>query len=148
MSKYVAAKAAEIPPGTSRAVTIAGRSIAIFNVDGTYRALRNHCAHQGGPLCGGVVVADIRASRPGAYEYDPTRRLVMCPWHGWEYDLVTGQSWFDPRRQRVRPYQVEVESGSELLGPGGRADGPSKGPFVAETFPISVENDYLVVEVD
>ena len=34
--------------------------------------------------------------------------ILRCPWHGWEFDMRTGQSWFDPERTRVRRYEVEV----------------------------------------
>ena len=63
--------------------------------------------------------------------------MVKCPWHGWEFDIKTGQSWCSPMRVRVRPYPVDVESGGELV----------KGPYVAERFNVSVEDDYIVVEV-
>jgi hypothetical protein len=48
-----------------------------------------------------------------------------------------GQSWCDPKSVRARQFQVTVEAGAALV----------KGPYVAETFPVSVEEDYLVVEL-
>ena len=75
-----------------------------------------------------------RAPRPAASR---ERVFLRCPWHGWEYDIRTGQSWCDPKSVRARQYQVTVEAGAELV----------KGPYVAETFPVSVEEDYLVVEL-
>ena len=63
--------------------------------------------------------------------------MVRCPWHGWEYDLRTGQSWFDPGSVLVRRYEVVVASGSEL----------QKGPYVAETYPVTVEQEYVLVEI-
>jgi 3-phenylpropionate/trans-cinnamate dioxygenase ferredoxin subunit len=68
-------------------------------------------------------------------------RHVRCGWHGWEYDLRTGQSSYDPEHDRVRAYEVSVEHGDAL------ADGRRPGPYVAETVPISIEDDYVVVEV-
>jgi 3-phenylpropionate/trans-cinnamate dioxygenase ferredoxin subunit len=63
--------------------------------------------------------------------------MVRCPWHGWEYDLRTGQSWFDPASVLVRRYDVLVTPGSEL----------QKGPYVAETFPVVVDQEYVLVEI-
>ena len=65
------------------------------------------------------------------------QKFLRCPWHGWEYDIRSGQSWCDPKSVRARRFQVTVETGASLV----------KGPYVAETFPVSVEEDYLVVEV-
>jgi len=57
--------------------------------------------------------------------------------HSWEYDIRTGKSWCDPRRVEVRRFEVGVEPGTRLV----------EGPYVAETFPVSVEDAYLVVTV-
>lgn len=138
MSKYVVAPVDELPSGTQRLVVAGGREIAVFNVEGTFYALRNQCPHQGGPLCSGFVAARLESPGPGRYNYDEGRKLVKCPWHGWEFDLATGQSWFDPTRRRVRAYPVAVESGETVLAPG---------PYVAETVPVRIEDDYVVIEV-
>jgi nitrite reductase/ring-hydroxylating ferredoxin subunit len=61
--------------------------------------------------------------------------VIRCPWHSWEYDIRTGKSWCDPRRVQVRNFKVDVESGAQLV----------EGPYVAETFAVSVEDEYLVV---
>jgi 3-phenylpropionate/trans-cinnamate dioxygenase ferredoxin subunit len=143
--KYVVAPADSLPPGSQRRVEIDGRAIAIFNVGGTFRALRDVCPHQGAELSGGTVVRSVTADQPGAYEVDAKRVLVKCPWHGWEFDLETGQSWCDPARQRTRSYPVSVEAGAALVGDEG---GQVPGPYVAETITISVEDDYVVVELD
>ena len=59
--KYVVAAADEIPPGGRKILTLAGRSIGIFNVDGNYFALVNRCVHQGGPVCNGKVLPKLSA---------------------------------------------------------------------------------------
>src|SRR5438128_1755694 len=103
MARFVVAKVSDIPDGSRLIVDVAGRSIGVFNVDGRFYALRNRCPHNGGPLCeGGPIYSLLVAPKPGAYRVDPTRKFVTCPWHGWEYDIATGQSWFDPVHSRVR----------------------------------------------
>ena len=151
--KVVVARLEDFPPGERKIVKIAGRTIGVFNVKGEYFALLNRCPHQGGPLCEGHTLGFLRSEGPGHYEYTRPGEVLRCPWHGWEYDLRTGQSWFDPRSVRVRRYEVAVEPGSALADapdvvsaePG--MEGLQKGPYVAETFPVSVEAEYLVVEI-
>jgi 3-phenylpropionate/trans-cinnamate dioxygenase ferredoxin subunit len=62
--------------------------------------------------------------------------LLRCAWHGWEFDMRNGQSWFDPQRVKIRTYPVVIEDGETL----------AKGPYVAETFPVHVEDSYVIVE--
>jgi 3-phenylpropionate/trans-cinnamate dioxygenase ferredoxin subunit len=144
VAKYVVAPVDSVPPGTQRQVVVAGRTVALFNTGGTFRALRDVCPHRGAQLSQGTVVRSVTASAPGCYELDANRVLVKCPWHGWEFDLETGQSWCEPVKQRVRPYPVSVEPGERLVA----ADtGPQPGPYVAETITVSVEDDYIVVEL-
>jgi nitrite reductase/ring-hydroxylating ferredoxin subunit len=144
MARYVVGLAGEMAPGERRIVEVAGRSIGIFNVRGEFFALRNRCPHQGGPLCTGRLSGLLEGGMPGEYRYTRPGEILRCPWHGWEFDVRTGQSWFDPVRTRVRSYDVTVVPGG-ALGEGG--EGLVKGPYVAETYPVSVEDDYLVVEV-
>jgi len=136
--KYVVASVDEIPPGERKIVDVDGRSIGVFNVGGEYFALLNRCPHQGGPLCRGNTHGFLRSAGVGEFHYTRAGEIVRCPWHGWEYDLRTGQSWFDPGKVIVRRYEVSVVPGLEGL---------VKGPYVAETFPVSVEQQYVVVEI-
>jgi 3-phenylpropionate/trans-cinnamate dioxygenase ferredoxin subunit len=135
-------------------VTLRGRSVAIFNVDGKLYALRDSCPHRGAPLsCGVLTGGSVSAPTPGHYVYDSTRRLLRCPWHGWEFDLETGQSWIEAQRLRVRSYEVAVEAGEALLDANIEladiSEGSSMvpGPYRAETFDISVDGAYVVVDI-
>jgi nitrite reductase/ring-hydroxylating ferredoxin subunit len=136
-SRYVVAAVEDLAEEGRLIVEVAGRSIGLFRSAGRFFALRNRCPHQGGPLCLGHLLGSLDSSGPGNFDFDPERKLLECPWHGWEFDLETGQSWFDPARTRVKAYPVEVE----------HLDGRREGPYVAETYPVTVEGDYLVVEV-
>ncbi len=148
MARHVVATVDEIPPGQRKLVEVAGRSIGIFNVGGEFFALRNRCPHQGGPLCEGRLSGVLRPGLPGEYIYERPGELLRCPWHGWEFDVRTGQSWFDPTRTRVRAYEVSVTPGAALAEEGAApAPGLQKGPYVAETYPVSVEQQYIVIEV-
>lgn len=146
MAKHVVAKVDEIPLGERKIVELDGRSIGVFNVQGTFYALRNRCPHQGGTLCEGQLSGFATAEVPGQYEYTRKGEILRCPWHGWEFDVKTGQSWFDPEKMRVKSYDVCVESRAELEAEGEMA-GLAKGPYQAEIFAVTVQADYVVVEI-
>ena len=137
MSRHVVATVGEIPERGSKLVEVKGRRIALFHVNGEYFALTDRCPHEGGSLCAGRLIGLVRSSEPGKYEYSRPNEMLQCSWHGWEFDIRTGQSYCDPGSIRARTYAVSVEPGEAL----------AKGPFVAETFPVSVENRYILIEV-
>ena len=149
MARHVVATVDEIQPGQRKLVEVAGRSIGIFNVGGEFFALRNRCPHQGGALCEGRLSGAVRSNVPGEYVFSRPGEMLRCPWHGWEFDVRTGQSWFDPTRTRVRAYEVSVEPGAAIV----QAEAPpvagyEKGPYVAETYPVSIEEQHIVIELD
>ncbi|GAA2595095.1 Rieske (2Fe-2S) protein [Dactylosporangium fulvum] len=158
MPKYIVARVGEISEGERRLVTIGGREVAVFNVAGSYHAVRNRCPHMGGPLCAGNMVGTLESPAPGVYEYDPVRSVVRCPWHQWEFDVRTGQSWFDPQHVRTRAYQVSVEQGGDIVAneervaveqAAAKAQGARRvpGPYLAETYPVIVNEEYVLVEL-
>lgn len=135
MSCHIVATVDEIAPGTCKVVTVKGREIGIFNVNQEFFAMINRCPHQGAPLCRGAIVSRLVAPMPGEYRLERQGEMLRCPWHCWEFDIRTGQSWCDPDSVRARTYAVEVAPGETL----------AKGPYVAETVPVSVERNYVVV---
>ncbi len=156
--KVVVCRVDDFPAGERKIVKADSRSIGVFNVDGEYFAIRNRCPHQGGPLCIGRLSSWAVATAPGQVRMEGSPRLVACPWHGWEYDLETGQSFMGPGETRVKAYDVTVTSGAALgeavghaeeqpIPAAARAAGREPGPYVAETFRVYVEADYVVVEV-
>ena len=153
MSKHIIAKIDDIPAGARKIVEIDGRSIGVFNIGGEFFALRNRCPHQGGPLCRGRLSGFPTARIPGEYQYTRKGEILRCPWHGWEFDVKTGRSWVDPERVRTRSYPVNVEAGAAIDESDGcvseeaPTDGLIKGPYTAETYPVSLEQQYVVVEV-
>jgi 3-phenylpropionate/trans-cinnamate dioxygenase ferredoxin subunit len=147
MTRYIVATVAEIPPGGRKIVEVAGRSIGVFNLGGEFFALRNRCPHQGGPLCAGSLGGLIVSSGPGEYHYSRAGEMLRCPWHGWEFDIRTGQSWFDPARVRVRSYEVSVAGARPGAADPALGASLEPGPYVAETYPVAVERQYVVVDL-
>ncbi len=115
-------------------VDIAGRSIGIFNVENNYHAVRNSCPHRGAPLCMGVVEGFVTGNEPGDFKFDSVGRILRCPWHGWEFNLETGESVFNPHKVWVRRYPVTLEP----------AEGGEKGDCPederVETYPVTIED--------
>jgi nitrite reductase (NADH) small subunit len=97
MAEYVkVASVSELTPGSAKVVEARGKTIALFNVDGTIYATDNTCLHQGGPLGEGQLMGEV----------------VICPWHQWEYNVRTGENVEDSSL-KVATYPVQVE-GSEI----------------------------------
>ncbi len=151
-SRHIVATADEIPDGGRKIVEVSGVSIGIFNLGGEFFALRNRCPHQGGPLFEGKLWGALEAQVPGAIVYGRPGEIIGCLWHGWEFDIRTGQSWCEPRRLRTRQYDVSVESGASIGSDESELEtfGTErvKGPYVAETYTVTVEGAYVVVDVD
>lgn len=87
------AKTSDIAPGDAKAVEVGVRRIAIFNIEGTYRAIDDTCTHRGGPLSEGMVVGNE----------------VTCPWHGATFDITTGSVLGLPAPRSVASYEIRVE---------------------------------------
>ena len=130
-TRYVVAEAGEIPPGGRKIVDLDGISVGVFHVNGAYYALLNWCPHQAARLCEGKLWSSLEASIPGDYQTTRQNEIIACPWHGWEFDLRTGQSRCEPERLRVRAYDVRVEQGE----------------IAAKTFQVSQEGNYIVVDL-
>ena len=119
MSKHVVATVGEIPPGQRKLVTIRGRQIAVFNLDGEFFGLFNRCPHQGGPMCEGILT--------GLIESDRTRRLPLLP-QGRDPALPVARLGIrrPHRPELLRPVE---DQRAQLPGGGGRrASASCRGP--------------------
>jgi 3-phenylpropionate/trans-cinnamate dioxygenase ferredoxin subunit len=149
MARYIVGRVSEFTPGSRKIVTVAGRSIGVFFINGEFFAIRNLCPHAGAPLCRGDIAGLVRSSEPGHYDYDRRGEFIRCPWHGWEFDLRTGRSWVNPARLRARPYATKVVRGSHIVeeqamapAEAGTGDGLS-----LEIYSISICENYVQIEV-
>lgn len=82
----------EVPAGQGKVVEVNGMTIAIFNAGGSFFASGSVCPHEDGPLGEGVLEGDV----------------VICPWHGFDFDLKCGDCLVDPEL-KVPVYPVKVE---------------------------------------
>jgi 3-phenylpropionate/trans-cinnamate dioxygenase ferredoxin subunit len=93
------ASTTDLGPGDAKSIEVAGKKIALFNLDGSFYAIDDKCTHEGGPLSEGEVLSDGE---------------VMCPWHGAVYDIKTGAVLGPPALRGVASYAVRVD-GSDVL---------------------------------
>jgi nitrite reductase/ring-hydroxylating ferredoxin subunit len=99
MSRWLKIAAlADCPPGSAIELVAEDRIVALFNVDGTLHALDGVCPHQGGPLGQGELAGCI----------------VTCPWHGWQFDVRSGEHQLNPRMKQPS-FPVRIEDGAVLV---------------------------------
>jgi nitrite reductase (NADH) small subunit len=100
MSRLVkVAETKDIAPGTGKVVQAEGRSLALFNVAGTFHAIDNTCTHESGPLGEGALVGEV----------------VTCPWHSTEFNVRTGEALGPLTEEGVRSYPVQVQGNDVLV---------------------------------
>jgi len=77
---------------------------------GEYRAVRSVCPHQGAELQLGLMTQLLRGDKVGEYIVDEDTTILRCPWHSFDFDVVSGRC-IASERIRVRTYEVEVVDG-------------------------------------
>ena len=87
----------ELPPGEMRIVTAGRVSVGVYNLDGEFYAIEDRCSHDDGPLCEG--------------EFDPETGVVVCPRHGANFDIRSGDALTLPAFEPVSVYPVRVVDG-------------------------------------
>ncbi|MCX7411294.1 MAG: Rieske 2Fe-2S domain-containing protein [Planctomycetales bacterium] len=92
------AAASDVPVGEGREFVVGGRIVALFHVEDRFLALDGICPHAGGPLAQGKLNGCI----------------VTCPWHGWQFDVATGQHGINPRLHHSS-FTVTVEEGEVFV---------------------------------
>ena len=108
--------AADLADGAHRVELEDGRGLVVVRRQDQWWALRDICPHQGARLSDGQVtgqVAECRLGGEAVLERDG--EILVCPWHGWQFDLCTGRSVVEPETVRVRTYAVRVEAERVLV---------------------------------
>jgi len=117
MAEKLVGKISEFKDGDRRIVFLGDHEIGVFRENGTFYAYSNYCLHQGGPACEGLTIAKVEErimpdkTSKGLY-FSDTELHFVCPWHGYEYDLKTGECVSD-RKLKLRKYEV-IEKGDEV----------------------------------
>jgi nitrite reductase (NADH) small subunit len=110
MVEYSAGKVTDYADTDRRVVVCGEFEVGVFRIDGEFFAWHNRCAHRAGPVCQGRImqrvlepVADDKTTR--TQQYDPSETNIICPWHGYEYNIKTG---FHQGSNRVRLRKAEL----------------------------------------
>lgn len=149
--RYEICPTSELQPGTRKIADLDGVSVGVFNVEGDYHALKNDCPHQRAPLCQGKVTGTVTAEEPGEVNWECDGHILRCPWHGWEFEIESGESVFNPHEVRARSFETAVEpseNSDEKSAPDGGcdcgADLAGEDPPV-DTYEVAVEDEQVVV---
>jgi len=116
---HVVARADELADGDRLVAQVRGREVAVFRHDGEFYAYLNWCFHQGGPCCEGVLSGTAfatydRDTGENDLRWDREGEILNCPWHGWEYDLLTGEC-LSRKGFTLPSYPVEVRDGDVVV---------------------------------
>jgi len=113
-TRHRVAAVSELPPGSRKIIKAGEREVGVFNVNGAYKAVLNICPHALAPICSGAVRGTVLPSKPGEFSWGRSGEIVVCPWHGWEFNLLDGKSLHD-ERCHLKTFTVVVEEGVVFL---------------------------------
>lgn len=99
----------DLSPGECRIVSVEDKSIGVFNTGSQIVAVLNICPHAFAPVCLGKLGGTTLPSNPGEFVWGREHEILRCPWHGWEFDLHSGQCLTD--RRRLKRYPVVIRDG-------------------------------------
>ncbi|HEY3272673.1 MAG TPA: non-heme iron oxygenase ferredoxin subunit [Methanocella sp.] len=92
------AKASGVPAGVVLGYEVDGKSVAVVNVGGKFYAFEDHCSHLGAKLSKGLLMGNV----------------IICPLHGSQFDVTTGQKVYGPAHGPIKTYPVTAE-GDDIL---------------------------------
>jgi nitrite reductase/ring-hydroxylating ferredoxin subunit len=111
--RYVA-EIEDVPEKGPLVVDVKDREIGIYNIGGEFHALANYCIHQGGPLCEGPVSGTLDVDESYELIYSREDEIVSCPWHGWQFDIQTGEH-LARDEFNIPTYDIHRQNGSLYL---------------------------------
>jgi len=107
-------KTSDVSSGSVLVVKVEGIEIGVFRQNDEYFAYRNVCPHQGGPACEGVRMPQVKdvIDEAGFYvrqDFDQDDLHIVCPWHGYEFHMKTGEHVCD-KNVRLKRYKVTLKA--------------------------------------
>lgn len=101
----------DVPKDTFKIIQVKNKSIGLIWDMGSIVALQNYCPHEGAEICRGKVRPRVIVGETGKPKYHCERRVIACPWHGWEFSITSGAPEFDARRPTLKLYKSRVFDG-------------------------------------
>lgn len=108
----------EFEEGIARVVVVEGRQVGVIRWRDEVYALRNICPHEYAPVCNGHAMPLITGDHTGEIDFDEDRLVVVCPWHGWEFEARTGLAAWGRSTYRLKTYPAKIEDGRVLVDVG------------------------------
>lgn len=109
-------RVSSFPVGEFRIITADNREIGVLRrTDDTVHAVRNWCPHKGAPICRAKPTGTALPGPPGTLAWGRDGEILRCPWHGFEFDIVTGERPFSDSRMRLRVYPARIQDGEILV---------------------------------
>jgi nitrite reductase (NADH) small subunit len=106
----------DFPEGKATLVNVEGREIGVIRASQTrFYAVRNLCPHKGGPVCIGRIGGTWLPVDHGTLDWGLDDRVLQCPWHGWEFDLDSGNTLFGVSDIRLQTYPVSISDDRVIL---------------------------------
>lgn len=112
-SPLFVAHAKELAVGERRLIEKDGKSIGVFNTGSQIVAVLNICPHAFAPVCRGKIGGTTLPSEPGEFVWGRDNEILRCPWHGWEFDLHSGQCLTD--RRKLKRFPVHIRDGAVYI---------------------------------
>ena len=100
----------ELAVGERHIIQAGDQSIGVFNTGQQVVAILNICPHAFAPVCLGKLSGTTLPSKPGEFIWGRENEILRCPWHGWEYDLHSGECLTD--RRKLKRFPVVIEDAS------------------------------------
>jgi nitrite reductase/ring-hydroxylating ferredoxin subunit len=103
-------KLEEFPVGKFRILKLDGIEVGIIRLkNGEIHAVRNTCPHKVAPICRGHIGGTWPPSGPGELKFERDGEILVCPRHGWEYDVRSGFELYQERPAKLKKYDVKVD---------------------------------------
>lgn len=110
MAEVYVGKKSEFEDGSRKIIEVNNREVCVILKDNEYYAYENYCYHQGGPACEGQMLPKVEAVVAGdgtliEETFSEKEMHIVCPWHGFEYELKTGECVTN-RKVRLKRYEL------------------------------------------
>ncbi len=111
MAEVFVSKVSEMKDGDRQIVRAEdGKEVGVFFSGGEYYGYSNYCAHTGGPACEGIMISKVEEIVDDEKKWHGQSRFTgdmhfVCPWHGWEYSLKTGECVGD-KKYKLKKFPV------------------------------------------
>jgi nitrite reductase/ring-hydroxylating ferredoxin subunit len=119
--------------GVPKPMSVEGREIGIVRWRGEAFALRNICPHEYGPVCAGYAMPMIVGDTDGVIDIDEDHLVVVCPWHGWEFNARDGRAAWGKSSYKLKTYPTKIEADRILVDIGKVKAQPGRDQDVAAT---------------